>query len=241
MCGRYGLSVTRPQLSAHFPHVEFPLSIAPRYNVAPTQDVVVVVRQVDGALRGELLRWGIEPPRGGRTRLLINVRSETAARNGFFRTLLDHERVVLPASHFYEWRGSGPERQPLVIRPRQGQDRGGEGMRLLALAGLLGRWTDPRTGDQVPAVTILTCPPNELIAPVHDRMPVILDPAGWRAWLDPELGADAAAGLLVPCPADWLEVRPASRLVNDHRHEGPELLEPEPARPDGPRQLSLLE
>jgi putative SOS response-associated peptidase YedK len=91
----------------------------------------------------------------------------------------------------------------------------------------------------VPAVTILTCPPNDLIRPFHDRMPVILGPAAWRLWLDPGSEFDRLAPLLAPCPASWLETRPASRLVNDPLHEGPELLEP-PAATE-PVQLPLLD
>src|SRR6266700_2388447 len=226
MCGRFGMSVSRPQLSAAFPYVDFPLTITPRFNIAPTQDVLVL-RQGGERTTAELLRWGLAPP-GAAGRSLINVRSETAVRGGLYRKLLERDRVVLPASHFYEWRG----RRPLLIRPHAG---------LLAFAGLLGRWTDPRTGATVPAVTILTCPPNELVKPFHNRMPVILDPAGWRAWLDPRAGLAEVTAALAPCPEGWLEVLPASLLVNDHRNDGPELLEPvsEPLADEAAMQLPL--
>jgi putative SOS response-associated peptidase YedK len=228
MCGRFGMSVPRPRLSEAFPHVDFPLTLAPRFNIAPTQDVLAL-RQAGGRATAELVRWGLGAP-GGAGRALINVRSETAVRDGPYRRLLQHERVVIPASHFYEWRG----RRPLLIRPRAG---------LLAFAGLRDWWTDPRTGATVPAVTILTCPPNDLLRPVHSRMPVILDPAGWQAWLDPRTSLARVAAALVPCPDDRLEVLPASPLVNDHRNEGPELLEPVPEPPadEMALQLSLLD
>jgi putative SOS response-associated peptidase YedK len=176
MCGRYGMSVGRPQLVEHFPHADFPMTITPRYNIAPSQPVLVV-RQDGGRARGDLMRWGIglPPTSGGRARELINVRAETAIKGGLFRHLLDRSRVLLPASHFYEWRRQGNGRQPLLIEPRQG---------LMALAGLLGRWVDPN-GEIMPAVTILTCPPNQTVSAVHDRMPVILDRAAWQSWLDP--------------------------------------------------------
>lgn len=222
------MSASRPQLSERFPHVDFPLTIEPRYNVAPTQDVLAI-RGIAGAARAELVRWGIEPPAtAGRS--LINVRSETALGAGFFRKLLEHDRVLLPASHFYEWSGHGPSRRPLMIRPRSG---------IIAFAGLRGRWTDPRTGESVPAVTILTCPPNALIRQFHDRMPVILDPAGCDAWLDPDTDVDGLAALLAPCPPGWLETQPVSRLVNDPRREGPELVDAPPE--SEPDQLPLLE
>jgi putative SOS response-associated peptidase YedK len=224
------MSVSGPQLSEHFPHVDFPLTITPRYNIAPTQDVLAI-RRVGEAARAELVRWGIELPAASGSRSLINVRSETALGGGFFRRLLEHDRVLLPASLFYEWSGQGGGRRPLLILPRGG---------ILAFAGLRGRWTDQRTGDSVPAVTILTCPPNDLIRPFHDRMPVILDQAGREVWLDPRSGVDELAALLTPCPASWLETRPASRLVNDPRREGPELLDP-PREADEAVQLPLLE
>src|SRR2546430_10966994 len=117
MCGRYGMSVSQPRLSEAFPHVEFPLAIAPRYNIAPTQDVLAL-RQVGPRIRAELLRWGLAAPgRGERT--LINVRSETVAESGRHRGLLRHGRVVLPATHFYEWRGRDPKGTPPNSRHSQ--------------------------------------------------------------------------------------------------------------------------
>jgi putative SOS response-associated peptidase YedK len=224
------MAVSRPQLSERFPHVDFPLTIEPRYNVAPTQDVLAIGRAGDGVrVRAELVRWGLEPPAAA-GRGLINVRSETALGRGFFRMLLERDRVLLPASHFYEWSGSGPDRRPLLIRPRAG---------IVAFAGLRGSWTDPKTGESVAAVTILTCPPNELVRTFHDRMPVILDPAGCELWLDPGSDVDRLAALLAPCPAGWLETQPVSRLVNDPRREGPELLQPPPDT--DPAQLWLLD
>jgi len=223
------MSVSTPRLSERFPHVDFPLTIEPRYNIAPTQDVLAI-RRVGDVTSAELVRWGIELPAADGSRSLINVRSETALGSGFFRKLLDQDRVLLPASHFYEWAGSGRARRPLAILPRDG---------VLAFAGLRGRWTDQRTGRSVPAVTILTCAPNDLIRSFHDRMPVILDPAGWEVWLDPRSGFDQLAPLLTACPPEWLETRPASRLVNDAQHEGPELLEP-PGDTE-PVQLPLLD
>jgi putative SOS response-associated peptidase YedK len=225
------MSLSSPQLSEAFPHVDFPLTIAPRYNIAPTQDVLVV-RQVAGSARAEHVRWGIDLPPSApdATRSLINVRSETALRGGFLRALLEHDRVLLPASHFYEWRGQGRDRLPMMIRRREG---------MFAFAGLIGRWMDPETGITVPAVAILTRRPNELMQPIHHRMPVILDSTSWRSWLDPRSSVEDLARLLTPCPDSWLEVRPASRLVNDHRHDGPELLEPSAEDSSGPPGLQL--
>lgn len=237
MCGRYALNVPRPRLSELFPHVDFPLTIEPRYNIAPTQEVLAIRPAVLSGDRptAELMRWGLEVPTAAASRALFNIRSETALRAGIFNHLLRQDRVLIPASHFYEWQGQGRERRPMMIRPRDG---------VLALAGLLGRWTDPETGTSVPAVTILTCTPNDLMRPIHDRMPVILDADAQRTWLDPGAAIERVAPLLVPCPDGRLEVLPASRLVNDHRNEGPELLVPdaEPAdRRGAGEQLRLLD
>jgi len=221
MCGRYGFVVTRPSLAATLPHVDFPLILPPRWNIAPSQDVLALRRAGERTL-AEQLRWGIELPAdaSGRRRDLINLRSETALSGGWLRRLLEGQRVLLPASHFFEWRGGRQQRQPMAIAHRDG---------LMAFAGVLGRRVDPGTGEVTPAVAILTCPPNRVMAEIHSRMPVVLARDAWERWLDPRATAAELAGLLVPCPDDALRVRPASRLVNDPRHDGPDVLEPEPA------------
>ncbi len=221
MCGRYGTIVAPAALLAGFPHTDFPPAIAPRWNIAPSQDVLAV-RDVGGRTSGSLLRWGIglPPEQSGRRRELINLRVETALAGGWMTRMLEGQRVLLPASHFFEWRGGGQQRRPVAIVHRDG---------LMALAGVLGRWVDPNSGEVVPAVAILTCPPNRVVAEIHDRMPVVLGREAWERWLDPHATAADLAGLLVPCPDDTLLVRPASRLVNDPRNDGPEVLEAEGA------------
>jgi putative SOS response-associated peptidase YedK len=219
MCGRYGTVVARPALSASFPHADFPLVIAQRWNIAPSQDVLAV-RRVGGHTRGDLVRWGIglsPEPAGGR-RDLINLRAETALAGGWPARLLTGERVLLPASHFFEWRGTGGRRRPVAIAHRDG---------LMAFAGVLSRWVDPGSGEVMPAVAILTCAPNRVMAEIHGRMPVVLGREAWEQWLDPGATTADLAGLLVPCPDEALLVRPASRLVNDPRNDGPEVLEEE--------------
>jgi putative SOS response-associated peptidase YedK len=218
MCGRFGLTVDERRLAGEFselnPAITLPC-LTPRYNIAPSQDVLVL-RGAPGDTEGDLLRWGIGLPStaSGRARDLINVRAERATGGGLFTQLLERRRVLVPASWFYEWRGRGSTRRPLLIGPRDGG--------LLVFAGLQGRWTD-RARETVPAVTILTTEPNALLADIHDRMPVVLPRAAWARWLDPRTGARGVADLLRPCDDEWLTVRPVSRLVNDATREGPEL------------------
>jgi putative SOS response-associated peptidase YedK len=221
MCGRYGTTIPRAALLRSLPGADLPAAIPERWNIAPSQEVLVL-RRAGGRISGALLRWGIGLPSGepeGRPRELINVRAETALGGAWLTRLLEGQRVLLPASHFFEWRGGGSRRRPVAIAHRDG---------LMALAGVLGRWTEPGSGAVVPAVAILTCPPNRVMAEIHGRMPVVLAPDAWERWLDPRASAADLAGLLVPCPDEALVIRPASRLVNDPRHDGPEVLEAEP-------------
>lgn len=216
MCGRYGTVLAKSTLLASFPHVDFPITIEPRWNIAPSQDVLAVHRH-GGRARGELLRWGIglPPEPGGKQRNLANLRAETALGGGWLARLLEGQRALLPASHFFEWRGGGQQRRPVAITHRDG---------LMAFAGVLGRWVDPASGEVVPAVAILTCAPNRVMSEIHSRMPVVLGRGAWESWLDPEATAGDLAALLVPCPDDVLLVRPASRLVNDPRNDGPKVM-----------------
>jgi putative SOS response-associated peptidase YedK len=230
VCGRFGLLRGREELAREFSHLqpEFEFDEAPpRYNIAPSQPVLAL-RTDDRRVRAAYLRWGISLPWAGegRSRQLINVRAETALRPGWFRGLLERRRVLLPASHFYEWRRlPDRRRQPMLIGPARGEG--------LVFAGLLGRWTDEATGEILPAVTILTTEANRTLRPIHDRMPVIVPAGGWGRWLDPAAGADEVADLLVPCPDEWLSVRPIAPLVNDVANEGPALIAPLEAAGEG--------
>jgi putative SOS response-associated peptidase YedK len=236
VCGRFGLSRDPRELVAELaevdPAIRLP-EVRPRYNIAPTQPVLVIQSR-QGRLEARELRWGISLPmtREGARRDLINVRAETALGVGWFRDLLDRSRVLIPASHFYEWRStSSRRRQPMLIGPAAG---GG-----LVFAALLATWTDPTSGEISPAVAILTTDTTGAMAEIHRRVPVILPPSGWRRWLDPSAGAADVAELLGPCPDGWLTARPVSALVNDASNEGPELIEAAPTRPEEPDQLRL--
>jgi putative SOS response-associated peptidase YedK len=229
MCGRYLLTSPVDLLRQLFRFMERP-NLGPRYNIAPTQEVPVVRLSREGD-RHELIqvRWGLVPYWADDLKIgnrLINARAETVERAPAFREAYQRRRCLVPADGFYEWRKSGKERQPLLIRR---QDRAP-----FAFAGLWERWRQP-DGPVVRSCTIVTCPPNALVAEVHNRMPVILAAEDHDRWLDPAQGDGKA--LLRPCPAEWLEAVAVSPRVNSPANDGPEvLLPPAPAA----QQRSLL-
>jgi putative SOS response-associated peptidase YedK len=197
-----------------------------RYNIAPTQTIIAVVRDEDGTPQARPMRWGLIPPWGKDARIaykMINARAETADEKASYKRLLAtaDRRALLLADGFYEWLRPEDRKQPRV--PFRFTLADGAPF---AFAGL---WT-PGTldGEPIESATILTTAANALVAAVHDRMPVILaGPDGERAWLSPELDALAAKALCVPLAADLMAVTPANPLVNKVGSgvaEGPELL-----------------
>ena len=203
MCGRISYSIHRAELLATYSWLRDAPDEVARYNIAPTDPVLAV-----GPHRAEMVRWGMEGRKGG----LFNLRSETAtARPYYHRVLLGH-RVLVPASHFYEWRAVGGRRLPVAISRKDGK--------VLSLAGVLGRWEDR------PAVTILTTLPNLDVATLHNRMPVVLNDDDAATWVLEELSLEQVADFLKPCPDGWLRLAAASPMVNDVRNQGPELLDP---------------
>ena len=198
----------------------------PRFNVAPTQDAPVVTLR-DGVRTVEMMRWGLVPhwARDKKAPLMINARSESLDGKPMFRDALGRKRCLVPADGFFEWKKSGKDKQPMFIHP--------EPRHLVAFAGL---WA--RSGD-LHSFTIITGPPNELVAPIHDRMPVVLDRSAWAAWLDPSLDAAGAHALLgVPPIADW-RAEPVSKWVNAADHDDDRCIAP--AEVAAPAQRSLFE
>ena len=195
-----------------------------RYNVAPTQEVLAIVQNRDGR-RAQLLRWGLVPhwssgPGTGLT--MINARAETLTEKSAYRDLVARgsRRCLVLADGFYEWLPSEDPRQPR--QPLRFSLAAGGGS--FCFAGLWTRWRGGTEPD-VSSCTIVTTTANELVAPLHDRMPVVLTgPADWEAWLDPALDADAVAPLLAPLPADRMNVAPANPALNSWEHEGPDCL-----------------
>jgi putative SOS response-associated peptidase YedK len=218
MCGRYMLTTPVDALRQMFLFTERP-NLAPRYNIAPTQEVPIVRPTRDGAGRELIMvRWGLVPywaddPKIGNR--LINARRESVARTAAFREAYQRRRCLVPADGFFEWQKDGRTRQPLVVRRKDQAP--------FAFAGLWERWPQPG-GGVLRSCTIITCPANELIAPVHDRMPVILATEDYERWLDPSR-ADGRE-LLEPYPAAELEAFPVNPRVNSPQYDDPECIAP---------------
>ena len=229
MCGRYTSTTTMKDLAAIFEAEEVRAEPLPsRYNVAPTLDVyAVAVREGHRALG--TFRWGLvpswakDPSIGNR---MINARAEGIESKPAYRAALAKRRCIIPADYFYEWqRRSGPDGKPAGKLPYAIHRRDREPM---AFAGLWDVWRDPDDPDAplLKTCVIVTGEANELMSPIHDRMPVVLGRDSWQAWLDPSTPADEARRLLVPAPSEWFEAFPVSSRVNNVRNEGPDLLEP---------------
>ena len=221
MCGRYTLT-TPGDAVAELIELESAPRLAPRYNIAPTQESAVV-RQIGDHRRLLSLRWGLvpywaaEPGIGNR---MINARSETVAEKPAFRSSLRRRRCLVPADGFFEWRRTAAGKQPYLIR----LDGGGP----FTFAGLWDRWV-PHDGEPIESFTILTTRPNELTSAVHDRMPVILPPSHHELWLDPKEGrSKRLAPVLRPFPADRMEAFPVSTVVNKPANDTAECIAPLP-------------
>lgn len=217
MCGRYLLHTPLDVLQGTFGFAERP-NLQPRYNIAPTQTVPIVRRREDGAGRElALVRWGLIPPWAKDPAIgsrMINARAEGIAAKPAFRAAFRKRRCLVPADGFYEWRKQAGGKQPMLIRRR---DRSS-----FAFAGLWESWQG--SDGPLQTCTIITTEANDLLATIHDRMPVILATDDHERWLDPSR-ADGE-DLLRPCPAGWLDAVPVSTRVNTPRHDDPGLIEP---------------
>ena len=220
MCGRYTMSIPAETLARHFGLDAVP-DVAPRFNIAPTQAAAVVrlstAREVPVL---DFLRWGLVPAwakdASGAGRL-INARAETAADKPSFRSAFRHRRCLVPADGFYEWRTEGGAKQPYRITRPDGAP--------IAFAGLWERWGK---GDEpLETFTILTTAANAALQPLHDRMPVIVDPIDFALWLDPTATDPALVErLLVAPPDDALTYYPVGRAVNSVGNDDPSLVAP---------------
>ncbi|HIL02571.1 MAG TPA: SOS response-associated peptidase [Myxococcales bacterium] len=239
MCGRMVLTRTAHELGEIFDaEPEAPdCELGPRYNVAPSQDVLALRGGSGGGRVLARLHWGLIPSWARERAVgyrMINARSETAAEKPSFRKALGARRCIVPADGFYEWQspseedpriGNRPKGKPTKI-PHFFRNPAG---RTLAIAGLWESWTDSGTGEVVESCTLLTTEANDDVRPVHHRMPVFLDAKDYAAWLDPDLSdIEPLQALMVPAPVGLLEATRVSVWVNNPRNEDARCIEAAP-------------
>ena len=213
MCGRFSQGEPSKRISDYFgayPDEDLPAGL---WNVPPTESIRIVVDR-DGERRLAAARWGFRPVWADAGRAWINARAETAWESPAFGPALRATRCIVPAEAFYEWDRTASPRQPYAIGPS-------DPTALLPMAGI---WS--AAGGAPPTVAILTTAPNDLVRPIHDRMPVILDPDLLDAWLDPSSQPADLAPMLLAAPDAALRRWPVSTAVNRVQVDGPELLRP---------------
>ena len=220
MCGRYNI-ITDAQALYDAYQVEADLADGrlARYNVAPATDQLVIVGE-GGRRAARWHRWGLIPHWAKDSAMgvkMINARGESAAAKPAFRAAFRQRRCLVPATGFYEWKAETGGKQPYLIRPRSGG--------LMSFAGLWESWAGPE--GEVRSFTIITTEPNELMARIHDRMPVIIPREHHARWLDPALRNPAQIQTMIACyPAAELQAVPIGRQINNARNQGPELIDP---------------
>ncbi len=236
MCGRYALMSSTELLVELFRLAGGAAHLEPRYNIAPTQTAPVIRVSRDGERRMEMFRWGLVPywakslDVGARA---INARSESAAEKPLYREAFRRRRCLVPADGFFEWRRTGRTKQPYLIRMRDETP--------FAMAGLWERWPgNAGHEDMVESFTILTTEPNELVRPLHDRMPVIIAREDFGQWLDrSQCDPDAIRALCRPLPAQEMETHAVSRRVNAPANDDPACIERVEVADEG-EQMSLF-
>jgi putative SOS response-associated peptidase YedK len=221
MCGRFTLTVNPAEVQETFSSYTFPQKFAPRFNIAPTQPVLVIPNDdqhtADFFVWGLIPMWAKDPAIGNR---MINARGETLEEKPAFRSSLKYKRCLILADGFYEWKGSEGKKvkTPFFIHMK---DR-----KPFAFAGLWDSWNSP-DGSLVKSCTIITTEPNELTGIIHNRMPVILHPREYAKWLDPSPQTpEQLKPLIKPFPADLMDAYPVSTLVNTPANDMPELVVP---------------
>ena len=220
MCGRFTLTRSAAEIAEHFGLGEL-AEFAPRFNVAPTQEAPIVRVRSSGERVLERRRWGLVPPWAKDVAVgarMINARVESVAERPAFRDALRRRRCLVPADGFYEWQGRAGRRRPHHLTLPGGG--------LFAIAGLYERWLGPG-GEAVDSFTLLTRPARAAVAALHDRMPLIVDPSGYAAWLDRT--ATEPAALLAGLPealGALLVARAVDARVNDVRNDDPACLAP---------------
>lgn len=208
MCGRFSATFSFREIKVRW-NLQGDFSFEPRYNIAPSQQVPVIVRNEDRH-EAKLMKWGLVPswaPDPSLGPRMINARAETLLEKASFRNLVSHRRCLIPADGFYEWRREGNRKVPVWIHLKNKEP--------FAFAGLWDSWRNVELGDVLHTFTIITTEPNTLLRPIHNRMPVIYDGPMGRQWL--EHGSDRAmtlAAVLRPWPSEYMEAWDVSPIVN---------------------------
>ncbi len=220
MCGRFTLQSDPQQIQLAFNIDQVNAEVKSSYNVAPTQEIVTVVQR-DGRNTLEAMWWGLIPVWAKDLRIgsrLINARAESIAEKPIFKRPLKSQRCLIVADGFYEWRKQGAKKIPMFIRLKS--------KRPFAFAGVYDRW-ESSDGERITSCAIITTTPNELMRPIHQRMPVILPKKRYEEWLDPaNQEMDELVALLQPYPADKMLAYLVSALVNSPRNNSPECIRP---------------
>ena len=219
MCGRYSLTRESVKVQTLF-GVDNVTQLAPRYNIAPTQPVGAVIENRDTRQRQwRHLHWGLVPSWAKDAKIgsrMINARSETVTQKPAYRAAIKYRRCLIPADGFYEWQRDGRRKQPYYITLADES--------LFAFAGLWEHWQSEH-GDDLESCAILTTEPNDMMRPIHDRMPVIIEPDNYASWLDTKVqDPTKVTSLLRPLPAELMLARPVSAYVNNPRNDGPECI-----------------
>jgi putative SOS response-associated peptidase YedK len=221
MCNRFTLHAKPADVAEHFGLDEIPDHLDERYNIAPSQTIATVRLDDAGHRVLRMDRWGLihawsKDPKIGFS--LTNAKGETVEEKPAFRLAFKSRRCLIPADGFFEWKATrGKHKQPYHFQRIDGK--------LLGFAGLWERWKN-HEGQVGESCTIITTSANGIVRPVHDRMPVILDPVEYGQWLDPRTGADDLLQLLRPAPEHELTAVAVSRYVSNARNQGPQCLQP---------------
>ena len=223
MCGRYKLTASWAEIHRLY-DVTNSVNLRARYNIAPTQDVLAII--YDGATkqrRGEMVRWGLVPFWAKDVKIgyhLINAKAETIAEKPSYREAFKKRRCIIPADAFYEWQETGHSlKQPYAIAMK---DRS-----VFGFAGLWEKWTDKASGETIRSCTIITTEPNKLCAPIHNRMPAILDPADYEQWLGERATSNnALQAMLKPFPAKQMECFKIGKRIGNVKYDEPSVVNP---------------
>jgi len=235
MCGRFVSSSTPERIAGYFGADSSIETLGQNFNVAPTNDIYGVVADLDGTRDLQVFHWGLIPVWAKERKIgqrMINARSETLAEKAAFKGVFKKYRCIIPMDGFYEWaagvdggpvtRAGKPAKRPHFVHRSDDEP--------LAVAGLWSAWRDKSEGPDEPwlhSATVVTTRANSMMAPVHDRMPVILPKAMWPMWLDPtNQNIEMLQKLLVPAPDDLLVMHEVATEVNNVRNKGPHLVDP---------------